>query len=322
MSAATLRAFKGTPPAFLLRGARLITDNPDCRGLVLTPHELIGDPAARRGPGEAQDDQEASGGPLLAPEPETPATEPPSPAGAAADAERQAALAELAQITAMSAEAAAGIDRLAGRLAEAKEGRGSGGMALKIQLLRLMARHNVRSVDPPPLPLLAPIDAPSIRIKGLAATADVDLDRTRFLRHCWPKLDPGQIKLVVGHDLSREVGTIEEIDVDAFGRVMIVATVTDKAAMRLSGLSISAMVAKHTIRDPDDRFGFRGEVERVSDVNEISLTATPANRRCIVTERWIPSPRELSNDALLAKLKDIQVTVAAMRASGAFASAA
>ena len=82
------------------------------------------------------------------------------------------------------------------------------------------------------------------------------------------------------------------------------------------------MVAKYTICNPDDRFRFAGEVERVSDVNEVSLTSNPGNRNCLVLERWIPSPLELSNEAIIAKLRDIQATVAAMRATGVFARAA
>ena len=55
-------------------------------------------------------------------------------------------------------------------------------------------------------------------------------------------------------------------------------------------------------------------------IEEFSLTDQPANRRCLVLERWIPTPVELSSQTLLDKLKDIQVTVTAMRASGVFAA--
>ena len=309
------------PPAFLLKGMRLTSDG----GRVYTKDYLL----ALRASQMAQDGQEASGGSLRA---RKASPGGPSAAVAASDvqirkvcvfaAERAAALAELAQISARNAEAAAEIERLAGKLEDARNGVGSGGLAMTMSLRKLMARHNVQAERLPPLPLAEPVDAPSVRIRGIAATSDIDLDRTRFLRDCWPKLDPGQIKLVVGHDLSREVGTINEINVDLMGRVTIVATVTDKDAARLPGLSISAMVAKYTICNPDDRFRFAGEVERVSDVNEVSLTSNPGNRNCLVLERWIPSPLELSNEAIIAKLRDIQATVAAMRATGVFARAA
>jgi hypothetical protein len=85
-------------------------------------------------------------------------------------------------------------------------------------------------------------------------------------------------------------------------------------------ISISAAVGKFTITNPD-RFDFVGEVERVNDINEISLTTTPSNRRAIVFERWAPTPVELSNEALLDEVKALQTTVMALCAKGAFATA-
>jgi hypothetical protein len=186
---------------------------------------------------------------------------------------------------------------------------------------KLVSRHDVRRAEPPPLPLLEPIDGDVVKIRGVAATADVDLDRTCFARDCWPEqLDPSKIRLLVSHDENRVAGTVDEIRADIFGRVTIVATITSKAAMRLPGLSISARVKKFSIRDPDDRFAFRGEVERVSDVNEISLSSTPSNRHCLVLERWVPSPVEISGQALLAQIRRVQTLALAIKEKGLLAA--
>ena len=211
------------PPAFLLRGMMLTTDNQECRGVTLDqilalrasqmaqdgqeaaePQSenplLLGkgssdDTDVGIGPQAAQEAPEASGGHIPAPEPATPATEAPSPALTASDAERQAALAELEALAARNAEAAAEIERLTHGLEDAKRGIGSGGLAMTMSLRKLMARHNVQALRLPPLPLAEPVDAPSVRIRGIAATSDIDLDRTRFLRDCWPKLVRGRSSL-------------------------------------------------------------------------------------------------------------------------------
>jgi hypothetical protein len=319
MNAIALReAFDGRIPAFMLRGLIITASNPDCRGFI----------AARRGPGEAQDGQEAA----EASEPETAVSEAPSPVSApgkptiavgfsASEAEREAALAELAALSARNAEAAAEVERLAGKLEDARQGVGSGGLALTVALRQLMQRHNLRPVALPPLPLAEPVDAQILKVRGIAATGDVDLDRTCFRHGCWPKLDPSRIRLLMNHDENRVAGTIDTIDVDHLGRVVIVATITNKDAMRLPALSISAMVEQFTIERPDSA-SFVGEITRVSDVNEISLSTTPANRQCLILDRWIPSALELSNQALLDKFKSLQATVTALHASGVFARAA
>ena len=308
--------------------------NPECVGHIYL--------SAGRGPQEPQDSQTASEA-SIAPEPETPALEAPSPACAAPEpasvlldtfdaereavpadtglldnpvcAEREAALAELAQISAMSAEAAVEIERLTHGLEDARRGVGSGGLALGVQLRKLREAHHVRA-NLLPLPLADPIEAKCVRIRGYAATADTDADRSRFSPASWPALDPGNIKLLMSHDPDREVGTIDEIAVDALGRVLITATVTDPFAMRLPALSISASVEKFTIRDPD-RPSFVGEIERVGDVNEISLTSTPSNRQCLVFERHVLSPYELSSQELIDRVRRMQKLAAAMMSKAA-----
>jgi len=238
----------------------------------------------------------------------------------APDPDREAALAELAAIAGKRATLAEDVQHLAGKLKDAKEGIGTGGLALTVALRRLRQAYNIHS-DPPPLALGPPCEASRLKIRAVAATADLDLDRHRFHPQCWPKLDPSKIKLVMNHDLTKEVGTIDTIDIDAMGRMTIVATVTDPIAMRLPGLSISACVEQFAIRNAES-MTFVGEVLRVSSINEITLTQTPSNRRCTVVERWIPTPYELSSEALMAKVKAFQATVAALQASSVFARAA
>ena len=105
------------------------------------------------------------------------------------------------------------------------------------------------------------------------------------------------------------------------GRMSIVATVTDPLAMRLPAFSISACVEQFVIERPDSA-SFVGEVVSVSAVNEITLTQTPSNRSCLVSERWVPSAVEQSNQELIDRAKRLQALVAEMRSKGVFARAA
>ena len=208
----------------------------------------------------------------------------------------------------------ADLDRLNARLVEAREGKGNSALALTIQLRRLMLRHGVRLVDPPPLDLLPPIEAERIRFRGVAATSAIDLDRTMFRADCWPRLDASNIKLCVSHNIDRVAGSLDTIEVSA-GRLVVTGTITDKAAMRLPGLSVSALVEKYTILNPDDRYVFCGEIEKVGAINEISLTQIPGNRNCLVTERWPVSAIETSYDDMIGRIRKLQGMVAALKAA-------
>jgi hypothetical protein len=227
-------------------------------------------------------------------------------------------------IVARKAEAAAEIERQAVRLEDARRGIGStGGLALIVALRNLMDRHGLAHANPPPLPLSSPIDAPSIRIRAVGATTDLDLSRSRFSPMCkWPALDPSRIRLLVSHDETRVAGKIEEIAFDAMGRMIVVATVTDRAAMMLPALSISAAIGKFTIVNAASPSLLYADIEEVTDISEFSLSTTPANLACRILERWIPTPYELSSEALMARVKAFQATVAALQASSAFARAA
>ena len=116
----------------------------------------------------------------------------------------------------------------------------------------------------------------------------------------------------MSHDFNREAGVIDEISVDALGRVVVVATVSDRMAMRLPALSISASIDKFTVRG-SERPDFVGEIEAVTDVNEISLTSTPSNRNCLVLERWEPDPIALSYEAVIDRVKRMQQLVVALK---------
>jgi phage head maturation protease len=216
---------------------------------------------------------------------------------------------DLAELAAMRSK----VEALRVRLEEAKEGHGQSALALAVQLRRLRQRHNIHP-NLLPLPLGPPIEARSIKIEGYAATADVDADRSRFLPTCWPRLDASKIKLLMSHDEAREAGTVDSIEVDALGRVLITATVSDPFAMRMPAMSISASVDKFTIREPDSR-GFVGEIERVTAVNEISLTSTPQNRAAVVLERSIPTAVDLSYEEMIDRIKRMQKMVQEMMAA-------
>jgi hypothetical protein len=277
MTTVVLRDLDWTPPKFLLRGLRLTSD----------------------------------GGPVQFVEPRF-ANASKTPEASVPSARNSPALeADRARIAAVKAN----IKALAQRLEDAKDGRGQSALALAVQLRRLRERHAIQS-NPLPLPLGPAIEAKSIKIKGYAATSDVDADRARFAPSCsWPKLDPSKIRLLISHDEAREAGHIDSIEVDSLGRVVVVATITDPFAMRLSGLSISASVERFTIRHADSPTLMAGEIEAVRAVDEVSLTSTPANPKCLVFERAIPSAVETSYDELLAAVKRVRETAAALVAA-------
>jgi hypothetical protein len=243
----------------------------------------------------------------------------PAESASAEQSEHECAFAELQAIGEKRAEAAAEVERLAAELADAKEGRGSGGLAMTVQLRRLMRDHNIR-LDAKPLPLAVPCEANSLRRKGYASTPDIDESRTCFRAGCFGVIDKSAVKLLLKHDPSIVAGSIEQLEVDARGRLVAICTVTHPLGMRMPAFSIGVAVRKCTIRNPDS-VSFYADVEEAV-LEEISLVDQPANRKAIVTERWIPSAVELSNEALIARVKAVQATVAALHAKGAFASVA
>ena len=251
----------------------------------------------------------------------TAALGPPAPGVGACEAEREraAALGELEAISGKCADAAAEVERLEATLADAREGRGSGVLALNMRLRALMRLHNVRR-DTAALALGPPVEASSIRVKGYASTADIDLDRHRFRPGCFGTLDAAKIRLLLKHDPQIIAGTVDEISVDWLGRVLVTCSVDHPVAQRMPGFSVGVSVEKFTIHNADSA-GVYGEIEACV-LEEVSLTEVPGNRAALVTERWVASPLELSNEALLAKIKAFQATLVALHASGFFAVAA
>jgi hypothetical protein len=302
--AAAHQAFDGRVPTFLLRGAMMVSSNSECRGYVavfngehdiavsVNGHDLAD---AHVGNDISQEPHEAHSflaGPCAPAEPETPVPEPPCPA----------------RIAALKAD----IERLNARLEEAKDGKGKSALAMTIALRKLAERHQIRSLDRRPLALLDPIDAPAIRFKGIAATDHVDDARMSFHRDCWPELRAADLKLCLNHDLSKIVGTLEAVEVRA-GAVWVTGMITDKTAMRMPALSISATVDRFTIRNPDSPTLFAGEITKVSSCNEATLTDHPQNIFCKVTERWPVTAVDLSYAELIDRVKAVREMVAGMR---------
>lgn len=157
-------------------------------------------------------------------------------------------------------------------------------------------------------------------MRGYAATADIDADRHRFRPGCFGKIDRSKIRLLLKHDPKVIAGTVDDIELDALGRLVVVCTVTHPLAMRMPAFSIGASVENFTIRNPDSA-GVYGEVEEAV-LDEISLTERPGNRNALLLERYIPSALDLSNEAVLAKLKAVQASMMTLQASGFFARAA
>ena len=321
--AAARTAFDGRVPGFLLRGMRMVSDGGRVelvdrfRTAVKTPEARFTSasktPALHRAQ-EPQGGREPLECPFVPPEPETPVPELPSPAVIASDPEREAAIAELAQLSVLHAKAAAENERLSQRIEDARLGKGSSALAMSIALRKLAVRHNIRPVEFAPMPLLPDLNSPAVRFKGIAASNHVDAARTSFHRDCWGNCldNPKAILLCLGHDEAKVVGTLETVELRA-GAVWVTGIITDKAAQRMPALSISVMVEDHVIRDPDDRYAFRGEVTKISACNEITLTDHPQNSVCKVTERWPVTAADLIHQEMLDRIRRMRETIIAMR---------
>jgi hypothetical protein len=120
---------------------------------------------------------------------------------------------------------------------------------------------------------------------------------------------------LMNHDPERVAGHIESIEVDGLGRVIVTCTVTDRHAMRLPSISISARIGGFVIRHSDSPTLFAGEITAVADVDEISLTSTPSNRRCLVLERTIPSPADISHQEIVERIQRMREMVLQMKAA-------
>jgi hypothetical protein len=159
----------------------------------------------------------------------------------------------------------------------------SGGLSMRVALARRAAYHGL-AYTPVTLPLLLEADAPMV-MEGVACAVTVDLERVRFLPRClaWPKVVP----LLYRH--SELAGTIDDLHYSPEGALMVRATVSHELARRCPSLSAAAIV-HHWQMINGDSPNFTAEVVSASIV-EISLTPSPANPDCRVTNRYpVPAP--------------------------------
>ena len=162
MPAALRAAFDGRPPPFLLKGMAFVVDGGPVHVVEPRSGAEIGDVKSADIGGAAVGDHDHvdhhdHGG-----------------RDGHSDPQRAAALAELQAIGEKRAALSEDVRHLAGKLEDARQGIGSGGLALTVALGRLMQKHGLRPANPPPLALSLPIDAPSIRIRAIGATTDLE----------------------------------------------------------------------------------------------------------------------------------------------------
>jgi hypothetical protein len=170
------------------------------------------------------------------------------------------------------------------------------GLRMTLEMRDLRKRHNLQVVDPRPMPLPPPLDAPrGAIIKALASESSIDLDRGRF-KPGSIRFDPDNPpKLILRHDPDlREVGTIHDLEYRPNGDLIIDVIVTDPVAVNLPGLSVGVTLHRFVLHE--EGANPHGEVEE-GVLSEISLTEQPANLRCTVQKRRAAEPFDL---ALLA----------------------
>jgi hypothetical protein len=137
-----------------------------------------------------------------------------------------------------------------------------------------------------------------------------DASRTKFRPGCFRSIDVSKVKLRLRHD--RVVGSIDSLEVDDRNRILVTATVTDVEAMIQPAMSVGVAVHRFSLKNEASPSTFYGEVEDAT-VEEFSLLSQPANRRCLVLERWVQTPVDRSFQVMLDKLKDLQATVQQQR---------
>jgi hypothetical protein len=172
------------------------------------------------------------------------------------------------------------------------------GRDLKSKLTALMCKHNVKPIERPPLPLLPATDGPQI-VEGLAASADVDAERTSFAPGSlsWPD-DLSKLPLLVRHS-DKVAGKILSLDYRPDGRLFICARVDDSEARRMAGFSIAATIIASEVRDQESPTGFHFVITSAR-IDEISLSPAPSNAAALVTSRRNVSPVDRSADDVLA----------------------
>jgi hypothetical protein len=178
-------------------------------------------------------------------------------------------------------------------------------LKMRLQLKQLGVRHRVAS-ESVSIPLFDPTDHP-VEMCGYASTDDIDNDRTKFRPYCFafPKLfRHGYPPLYLKHDRSREVGTIDHLQRDELGNLQCWVTVADPEAKRYPAFSIAATVNEYEIRN-EDTPDFHALVTSAT-LEELSLTNVPANKFCIVQDRYRVSAAVQMFELLAEKVKRLQ----------------
>jgi YD repeat-containing protein len=165
----------------------------------------------------------------------------------------------------------------------------TGGLAmkLKLELAQLAQRHRVTPTISCALPLAAPASRP-VLISGIAASTTVDQDRMRFRSRALVFLPWRLPPLLFRH--REPAGEILKLDYDARGRLLVEARVDHVEARRCSGLSLAATIVQYELRDQDDPENFHALITG-ADLDEISITPTPANPDCVISWRIPTSPQ-------------------------------
>ena len=156
---------------------------------------------------------------------------------------------------------------------------------MRLQLARLMQRHQVAPEPHHPIAPLAPVDHDVI-VEGYCAPAVVDRERTKFAPHCWMPFQR-EIPLLYRHQ-GQPVGEVQEVRCDDRG-LYVRALVTDPAAKLCPFFSVAATIHGYSIQHADDREQFHGLITCAS-LDHIAMTPTPANPHAIVLHRYRQSP--------------------------------
>jgi hypothetical protein len=157
---------------------------------------------------------------------------------------------------------------------------------MRLELAQLARRHRPAPSLTCTLPL-APLSDRSVRITGIASSPTIDQDRMLFRSHSLTFLPWKPPPLLYRH--REPAGEIETIEYDSRGRLIISARVDHAEARRCNGLSVAATIKAYELRDQDDPKAFHAVI-LAADLDEVSLTPTPACADCVVTSRMPASP--------------------------------
>lgn len=174
------------------------------------------------------------------------------------------------------------------------------GAELKNRINALMRLHRIAPIERTPLPLLPPVSSPQI-IEAVAASSDVDSERTSFVPGSLVWGDLNQIPLLVRHS-DKVAGKLLSVDYRPDGRLLIKARVDDLEAARFGGLSIAASGLEAEVRAEESLF-FHFIVRRAT-LDHIGMTDLPSNPHAIVTSRRDVAPWDdtTAYDDLMAAL--------------------